>query len=79
MGEKLSPTELASQFMGLNAEGFRMFWAVVNLEWSQEDSDLEAQWFYLGRTMRPVDASVITALASAVESGADAAARKGSK
>lgn len=66
---KPDPINLAHQFMDLNAADFRMFWAIVSLEWGHEDSDLEAQWFHCGQNMRPQDIVVISALHSAVASG----------
>lgn len=69
MTSKPDPMKLARQFMNLNAEDFRMFWAVVDLEWNQEDGDIEAQWFLAGQHMRPLEVTVISAMHSAVASG----------
>lgn len=69
MDKKTDPIELAHKFMGLNADDFRMFWTIVGLEWNQEDGDIEAQWFYCGQHMRPMDVTVISAMHSAVASG----------
>lgn len=66
---KADPMKLAHQFMDLNVEDFRMFWAVVSLEWNHEDGDIEAQWFYAGKHMRPTEIAVISAMHSAVASG----------
>lgn len=66
---KIDPMKLAHQFMGLNADDFRMFWTIVGFEWNQEDGDIEAQWFHCGKTMRPTELAVISALHSAVASG----------
>jgi hypothetical protein len=73
---KTDPISLAHQFVGLNADDFRTFWAIVSLEWNQEDGDLEAQWFYCGKHMRPGGLSVISAMHSAVASGQKAARQK---
>lgn len=69
---KPDPMKLAHQFMGLNADDFRMFWTIVGFEWNQEDGDIEAQWFYCGQHMRPQNIAVISALHSAVASGVKA-------
>lgn len=61
--------DLANQFMGLNAKDFRMFWAMVGMEWNQEDGDLEAQWFYYGKNMTPLELTVIGAMHQALLSG----------
>jgi hypothetical protein len=66
---KPDPIELADHFMNLNVEDFRMFWAVIAMEWNQEDGDIEAQWFYCGKQMRPLEVTVISALYGAVMSG----------
>lgn len=66
---KKDPIALAHDFMGLNADDFRMFWTIVGFEWDQEDGDIEAQWFHCGKTMRPTELAVISALHSAVASG----------
>ena len=63
------PIDLARAFMALNAQEFRQCWATVQLEWNDEESDLEAVWFYMGQTMPQREASVIQALMSAVISG----------
>lgn len=69
---KPDPMKLAHQFMNLNADDFRMFWAIVGLEWGLEDGDIEAQWFHCGQNMRSQDIVVISALHSAVASGVKA-------
>lgn len=69
---KPDPMKLAHQFMNLNADDFRMFWTIVGFEWNQEDGDIEAQWFHCGKTMRPTELVVISALHSAVASGVKA-------
>lgn len=74
--EKLHPIELAHQFIGLNADDFRMFWSIVSMDWDQEDGDLEAQWFYCGQKMRPTGVAVISAMHSAVASGIKVALEK---
>lgn len=66
---KIDPMKLADQFMSLNADDFRMFWAAVGMMWNDEDGDLEAQWFYCGQHMKPSDLTVIGAMHSAVASG----------
>lgn len=63
------PIDLARAFLALNPQEFRRFWATVQLEWNDEDSDLEAVWFYMGQTMPQREALVIRALLSAVISG----------
>ena len=73
---KTDPMELAQKFMGLNADDFRMFWTIVGFEWDQEDGDLEAQWFYCGKQMRPTELAVISAMHSAVASGRKSAEAK---
>ena len=72
---KTDPVNLAHQFMGLNVDDFRMFWTIVGFEWNQEDGDIEAQWFHCGKTMRPTELAVISAMHSAVASGQKSAAR----
>lgn len=66
---KSDPVKLAHDFMGLNVEDFRMFWTIVGFEWDQEDGDIEAQWFHCGKSMRPTELTVISAMHSAVASG----------
>lgn len=66
------PDKLAEDFLRLNADEFRRFWAMVQFEWNMEDSDIEAMWFEFGKTIRGND-TVIGALASAVYSGRKAA------
>ena len=36
---KTDPIKLAQQFMGLNADDFRMFWTIVGLGIDDEDGD----------------------------------------
>lgn len=72
---KTDPVNLAHQFMGLNVDDFRMFWTIVGFEWNQEDGDIEAQWFHCGKTMRPTELAVISAMHSAVASGQKSATR----
>lgn len=69
---KKDPIKLAHDFMSLNADDFRMFWTIVGLEWNQEDGDIEAQWFYCGQRMSPLNLTVISAMHSAVASGVKA-------
>ena len=64
---------VAADFLALNLDEFRMFWAVLAVEWKQEDGDLEAQWFYNGQHMRPSESIVIGAMHSAIASGMKAA------
>lgn len=66
---KVDPIQLAKQFIGLNIQDFRIFWAIVSREWEREDGDLEAQWFYCGQQMRPPAMAVISAMRGAVASG----------
>lgn len=73
---KPDPIKLAHDFMNLSFEDFRTFWSVVCLEWNQDDGDLEAQWFYSGKMMRPGEPTVIGAMHSAVLSGQKSGARK---
>ncbi|TDR27793.1 hypothetical protein [Aquamicrobium defluvii] len=70
---KIDPMKLAHDFMGLNVDDFRMFWTIVGFEWNQEDGDIEAQWFHCGKSMRPTELAVISAMHSAVASGQKAA------
>ena len=72
---KADPVNLAHQFMDLNVDDFRMFWTIVGFEWDQEDGDIEEQWFHCGKTMRPTELAVISAMHSAVASGQKSAAR----
>ena len=74
--KKLDPMELAGQFLNLDHEDFRMFWAFVSLEWDQDDGDIEAQWFHCGKHMRPTGAAVISAMHGAVRSGINEAMKK---
>ena len=67
--DKPDPIKLAHQFMNLNVDDFRMFWAIVDLEWNQEDGDIEAQWFYMGQNMGYRNLAVISAMHSAIASG----------
>jgi len=69
---KKDPIQIAGDFMGMNADDFRMFWAIVEMEWNQEDGDIEAQWFYCGQHMQPRNLTVISAMHSAVASGVKA-------
>ena len=64
---------VAADFLALNPDEFRMFWAILLMEWNQEDGDLEAQWFYNGQHMRPGELTVIGAMHSAIASGMKAA------
>lgn len=66
---KIDPMKLADQFLALDADDFRMFWAMVAMAWNDEDGDIDAGWFYFGQKMRPTDLTVIGALHSAVASG----------
>lgn len=61
--------ELARAFLALNADEFRQFWSTVLHEWNDEDTDIEAMWFYFGQRMSPREISAISALHSAVYSG----------
>ena len=73
---KIGPMKLAHQFMGLNPDDFRMFWSIIELEWNQDDGDIEAQWFYCGQHMSPRNVVVISAMHSAIASGVKAGAKK---
>lgn len=66
---KKSGQHLAADFMALDPVEFRLFWAAITAEWNDDDSDLEAQWFYLGRHMRERDGAVIRALLAALAAG----------
>jgi hypothetical protein len=61
--------ELARTFLALNAQEFRLFWSTVLHEWNDEDSDIEAMWFYFGQQVTAREVAVIGALHSAVHSG----------
>lgn len=73
---KVTPEELANQFMALGQQDFNRFWISVFFEWNQEDGDVEAQWFYNGQAVKPSVLTVIGALHSAVYSGTKAGLRK---
>ena len=77
MTQKVTPSDMALQFLALDRDGFREFWSTIQLHWNEEDqgSDIEAEWFYFGQDMRGAD-TVISALASAVYSGRKQALRK---
>lgn len=66
---------VAADFLALNPDEFRMFWACVQMEWNQEDWDIEAQWFYNGGHMRERDFTVIHAMLGALESGQKSASK----
>jgi len=61
--------KVAADFMALNPDEFKMFWACVAMEWNMEDGDLEAQWFYNGSHMKDRDLTVIRAMLGAIASG----------
>lgn len=63
------PEELAMTFLALNEDEFRAFWLTVLHEWNDEDTDIEAMWFYLGQRMPPRVVTAIGALHSAVYNG----------
>ena len=66
---KLDGMRVAADFLALDPDNFRMFWGVIHAEWNDEDSDLEAFWFYTGSHMKPRETSVISAMLSALSSG----------
>ena len=66
---KLTPGELAEQFSNLNKSDFQKFWMHVLFLWNDEESDLDAQWFYYPQGARPAIGTVISAMHSAVYSG----------
>jgi len=70
---KLSANDLARQFCDMDRQDFTTFWLTVLSEWNMEDGDLEAQWFYSGKGVNPSVLTVISAMHSAVASGAKAA------
>jgi|JI10StandDraft_1071094.scaffolds.fasta_scaffold805930_3 hypothetical protein len=70
---KTDPIKLAQQFMGLNADDFRMFWTIVGLGIDDEDGDLMAQWDYCGQKMKPRDLAIISILHSTVAGGVKSA------
>ena len=61
----------AADFLALNPDEFKMFWALIGAEWNDEEagSDLEAKWFYMGQHMRPLELTVIGAMHSALMAG----------
>lgn len=68
MRDRPDPEQMAADFLRLNANEFRQFWAAVQFEWNIEGSEVEAEWFYFGKTMRG-PYPVIGAIAAAVAAG----------
>lgn len=68
---------LAKHFMALSPDEFNKFWMTVCFEWNIEDSEMDAQWFYCGKKLKPSALTVISAMHSAVASGKKSAASEG--
>ncbi len=66
---KTTPEALAEQFIALGPDEFNRFWMTVAFEWNIEDSELEMQWFFNGKSAKPTVLTVISAMHSAVASG----------
>jgi len=66
---KLTPHELAEQFSNLNKADFQKFWMHVLFLWNDDESELNAQWFYYSQGAKPAIGTVISAMHSAVYSG----------
>lgn len=73
---KINPQEIAAQFIAMDPEEFNRFWMTVAFEWNIEDSELEMQWFFNGKTVKPTALTVISAMHSAVASGRKSVAGK---
>ena len=66
---KITPDELAEQFSNLNKSDFQKFWMHVLFLWNDDESELDAQWFYYSQGAKPAIGTVISAMHSAVYSG----------
>ena len=73
---KLAPEELADQFSNLNKADFQTFWMHVLFLWNDDESELDAQWFYYSQGAKPAIVTVISAMHSAVYSGMKSGASK---
>ena len=63
------PIAMAQVFMAMSLADFKLFWLMVQQDWNNEDSDIEAVWHHFGTQMRAPECSVIGALHAAIESG----------
>lgn len=70
------PICVARSFQSLNIKGFALFWSILQAEWNDPESDVEGVWHHIGRHLRPGDCAVIGAMASAIESGKNAARKQ---
>ena len=73
---KLAPDELADQFSKLNKADFQTFWMHVLFLWNDDESELDAQWFYYSQGAKPAIGTVISAMHSAVYFGIKSGASK---
>lgn len=66
---KRDPVDIARDFMAMSPADARTFWATIQREWNDEESDIEAVWFYTGQMMGARELAVISAIHSALASG----------
>lgn len=69
MSERNDGMRVASDFLALDVDEFKMFWAMVTMEWDDESNDLDAFWHYAGKRMRPMETTVVSGMLSALVSG----------